>query len=105
MQCLEEIKRLSLEDMKRLDEQLEREFHRMETKIHDVENKLRLVAKHKRELEEFHNRILNLLKDIDAGCAIELEMVSIHARQAIELVIHGMELDMVRMKEDELWKH
>ena len=37
-----------------------------------------------RELEEFHNRILILLKDIDAGCAIELAMVSIHARHAIE---------------------
>ena len=46
MQGLEEIKRLSLEDMKRLDEQLEREFHRMERNIHDVENKLRLVEKH-----------------------------------------------------------
>ena len=32
--------------MKRLDEQLEREFHRMERNIHDVENKLRLVEKH-----------------------------------------------------------
>lgn len=62
-----------------------------------------------RELEEFHNRILNLLKDIYAGCAIELEMVSIHARHAIELVIvsnharhaielviHAIELNMVR---------
>lgn len=58
-----------------------------------------------RELEEFHNRILNLLKDIDAGCTIVSEMVSIQARYAIELVIHAIELDMVRMKEDELWKH
>lgn len=58
-----------------------------------------------RELEEFHNRILNLLKDIDAGCTILSEMVSIQARYAIELVIHAIELDMVRMKEDELWKH
>ena len=32
--------------MKRLDEQLEREFHRMERKIHELENKLRLVEKH-----------------------------------------------------------